>query len=184
LIYGTYTIPANYKQGDKLPAALNLDWRGIGKSTSKGNLLDLPIMVFAQAVRDVEYAYKFLRSVKGVDPERIGILGGAFGAKIALRAAKENPKLRAIALLSPVTKPLGLESDRQLIASIHQPLLLVTSDCFGEATTEIAVFIVRDKRHRVLTYRGGFLGYALFSIDQELEQNIAYWFREQLHDTR
>lgn len=162
-------------------AVLNLDWRGIGKSVNKGTLIDLPGDVFARALSDVQEAHEFLTTLKGVDPERIGILGGAVGAKLAMAVSKDV-KVKAIALLSPITKPQELANDRETIVLINRPILLVTSDGLGEATKEVAEFVARDKRHTVKTYPGGLLGYALFSVDNELEPAIAQWFKAQLGD--
>jgi dienelactone hydrolase len=161
-------------------AVLNLDWRGIGKSINKGTLIEQTASIFTEALIDVEAGYKFLSSQKGVDPERIGILGGAVGGKLAMTMTKRNPKVKAIALLSPITKPEELANDRETIAAIAQPILLVTSDGLGESTKKLAGFVAKGNRNTVMTYSGGLLGYALFSLDDKLERAIAEWFKLQL----
>lgn len=161
-------------------AVLNLDWRGIGQSTNKGTLIEQSASIFTEALIDVETGYKFLSSQKGVNPDRIGILGGAVGGKLAMTMTKRNPKVKTIALLSPITKPEELANDRETIASIAKPILLVTSDGLGESTKKLAEFVAKDKRNTVLTYPGGLLGYALFSLDQKLERAIAEWFKLHL----
>lgn len=160
-------------------AVLNLDWRGIGESINKGTLLNLPADVFSQALADVREAYRFLASQKAVDPRRIGILGGAVGAKLALAGSKDLD-VKAIALLSPITKPHELARDRERIAATKRPILLVTSEGLGEATRNLAEFIAAEKRNTVKTYQGGLLGYALFTVDRDLERTIAQWFKLQL----
>ncbi|HKZ02736.1 MAG TPA: hypothetical protein VJ180_10870 [Pyrinomonadaceae bacterium] len=161
-------------------AVLNLDWRGIGKSINKGTLIEQTPSIFTDALIDVEAGYKFLSSQKGVDPERIGILGGAVGGKLGMTMTKKNSKVKALALLSPITKPEELANDRETIASIAQPILLVTSDGLGESTKKLAEFVAKGKRNTVMTYSGGLLGYALFSLDNKLERAIAEWLKLHL----
>jgi dienelactone hydrolase len=164
-------------------AVLNIDWRGIGKSIDKGNLLDLPGDVFAQALNDLHEGYRFLSSLDGIDRQRIGILGGAVGAKLAIAGSKDL-NVRTLALLSPITRPNELASDRQRIAAINCPILLVTSDGLGESTRELAQFVARNQRNAVRSYPGGLLGYALFNSDERLEQTITDWFKLQLQDSQ
>jgi hypothetical protein len=161
-------------------AVLNLDWRSIGKSTNKGTLIEQSPSIFNEALLDVEAGYNFLRSQKEVDPKRIGILGGAVGGKLAMSMPKKHPSIKAIALLSPITKPEELASDRETIAAIKQPILLVTSDGLGEPTRKLAGFVGRNTRNTLMTYPGGFLSYSLFSLDRQLEQTIADWFKLHL----
>jgi len=164
-------------------AVLNIDWRGIGKSVDKGNLLDLPGDVFAQALNDLHEGHRFLSSLEGIDRQRIGILGGAVGAKLAIAGSKDL-NIKTLALLSPITRPNELASDRQRIASINCPILLVTSDGLGDSTKEIAQFVARNQRNAVRSYPGGLLGYALFNLDQRLEQTITDWFKLQLQGSQ
>lgn len=163
-------------------AVLNIDWRGIGKSIEKGTLLDLPGDVFAQALKDLQEGHRFLSSVEGVDRQRIGILGGAVGAKLAMAASMDlNP--RTLALISPITRPAELATDRQRVESMNCPILLITSDGLGDSTRELALIVARNKRNVVRSYSGGLLGYALFNVDQTLEQAITDWFKLQLQSS-
>lgn len=165
--------------GERL-AVLNLEWRGIGKSIGQGNYVDMTLTELLEAPRDVHEGYKFLASQKGVDPERIGVLGTALAAKLALHAAKENAKLKALVMLTPVTWPWEQENDYQTITSIDRPVLLVTGDGFGELTKKFADLVAKDERNRVMTYPGGIFGYLLFHVDRDLEPTIAQWFKQQL----
>lgn len=161
-------------------AVLNLEWRGIGKSIGKGNYIDMTLSELMGAPNDVQEAYRFLASQKGVDPERIAVLGAAFSAKLAMYAAKENPKLKAVAMLTPVTWPWEQENDYKIIASLDRPLFLVTGDGFGEMTKKFAELVAKDERNTVLTYPGGIFGYLLFRVDRSLEATIVEWFKQQL----
>jgi len=162
-------------------ALLNLEWRGVGRSTEKGNFVDLPVSELKGAIGDVQEGYKFLSSQKEVDPERIGILGSTFSAKLAMYGAMTIPKIKAVAMLTAFVWPWDQENDFKSISVIGRPVMLVTGDGFGELTRKFADTVAKDKRNRVVTYTGGIFGYALFGIDKTLEPSIAGWFKEQLN---
>lgn len=210
-LYGNLRLPDGIKDGESVPgvillptvltdrysyqnlervlvsnniAVLDLEWRGVGKSVGKGNYIDLPFSEIVRAVRDVQEGYKFLAAQKGVDPERIGVLGAAFAAKLALYAAKENPKLKAIAMLSAFVWPWEEATDTQTLPTINRPMLLVTGDGMGDLTKKFSQLIANDKRNRVITYPGAIAAYLLFEVDRELEPTIAQWFKEQLSNGR
>jgi dienelactone hydrolase len=161
-------------------AVLNLEWRGIGKSIGKGNYVDMTLAELLEAPKDVHDGYEFLASQPGVDPERIGVLGTALAAKLALHAIKQNEKLKALVMLTPVQWPWERESDTKTVTSLDRPVLLVTGDGFGELTKEFADLIANDKRNRVITYPGAIFGYLLLRHDKDLEPTITQWLREQL----
>jgi dienelactone hydrolase len=165
-------------------AVLDLEWRGIGKSVGKGNYIDMTLSELIEAPKDVQTAYRFLSSQKGVDAERIGVLGAAFSAKLAFYAAKESPELKAVAMLTPIVWPWEKDNDYAAIATINRPVLLVTGDGFGDLTKKFAELTANDKRNRVITYPGGIFGYVLFRDHRDLEPTIARWFKEQLSRVR
>jgi len=162
-------------------ALLNLEWRGVGRSTEKGNFVDLPVSELKGAIGDVQEGYKFLCSQREVDPERIGILGATFSAKLAMYGAMTLPKIKAVAMLTAFVWPWDQENDFKSISVIGRPVMLVTGDGFGELTRKFADTLAKDKRNKVVTYSGGIFGYALFGIDKTLEPSIASWFKEQLN---
>lgn len=159
-------------------AVINLDWRGIGKSTNKGALINLSLDDMDRAIIDVRAALAYFASVEGVDPNRIAVLGSAFGAKLAMQAAADAG-LKAVVLLTPVTKPRELDGDLKAIRAIKRPVMLITGDGFGEATKSVAAAAAQSPKNTVVTYRGGILGYELFNVDPKLEWNIAQWFKRQ-----
>jgi cephalosporin-C deacetylase-like acetyl esterase len=161
-------------------AVLNIDWRGIGKSIGKGNYVDMTLSELLEAPQDVHLAAEYLVSQAGVDPERIGVLGTALAAKLALHAVKQNDKLKALVMLTPVTWPWERENDSRTITSLNRPVLLVTGDGFGELTKEFADLVAKDERNKVITYPGGIFGYLLLRNDKDLEPTITQWLREQL----
>jgi dienelactone hydrolase len=206
-LYATLRLPGNVKDGATVPgvvllptalvdrdsyinlervlvrhgiAVLDLEWRGIGKSIDKGNYVDMTLPELLQAPKDVQVGYKFLASQKGVDPERIGVLGTALAAKLAMHAAKENPKFKAVAMLTPVVWPWEEKNDYETIEALDAPVLFVTGDGFGEPTKKLAAHLGQNKRNQVITYPGGIFGYLLGRIDSDFETTVARWFSNQL----
>jgi len=165
-------------------AVLDLEWRGIGKSIDKGNYVDMTLPQLLQAPKDVELGYKFLASQDGVDPERIGVLGTALAAKLAMHAAKENPKFKAVAMLTPVTWPWEEKNDYETIEALDAPVLFVTGDGFGELTKKFAAYVGQNKRNQVMVYPGGVFGYLLGRVDPNFETTVAEWFSNQLSGER
>jgi len=161
-------------------AVLDLEWRGIGKSVDKGNYVDMTLPELLQAPKDVQLGYEFLASQKGVDPERIGVLGTALAAKIAMHAAKENPKFKAVAMLTPVTWPWEEKNDYETIDALEAPVFFVTGDGFGELTKKFAAYVGQNKRNHLVTYPGAIFGYLLGRVDPDFDATVARWFSNQL----
>jgi alpha/beta superfamily hydrolase len=77
-------------------AVLRFNFRGVGRSQGE----------FSDGLgeqEDLRSALAFLSSQAGVDPDRIGLAGYSFGAKIALSVALLDQRLAALALVSPFT---------------------------------------------------------------------------------
>ena len=210
-LYATLRLPDKARDGSKVPgvvllptalvdrdsyvnlervfvrhgiAVLDLEWRGIGKSIDKGNYVDMTLPQLLQAPKDVELGYKFLASQEGVDAERIGVLGTALADKLAMHAAKENPKFKAVAMLTPVTWPWEEKNDYETMEALDAPVLFVTGDGFGELTKKFAAYIGQNKRNQVLVYPGGVFGYLLNRIDPNFDTTVAEWFSNQLSGER
>jgi dienelactone hydrolase len=87
-------------------AVLHLEMRGRG--ASRGAALESAEtrtlyreVDRARIERDVRGGLKFLAAQEGIDPNRLGLMGEAFGGKASLLAAAGDPRVKAIALLSP-----------------------------------------------------------------------------------
>ena len=131
-------------------AVLDLEWRGIGKSIGKGNYVDMTLSELLEAPLDVHEGYKFLSAQEGVDPQRIGVLGTALAAKLAMHAAKQSADLKALVMLTPVTWPWEEKSDHETITTMGRPVLLVTGDGFGELTKKFAEVVASEKENKIL----------------------------------
>ncbi len=84
---------------------LAIDGRGFGESTKTSDGKSVAVSRSDEAVKgmnaDVAAAFEYLSKQKNVDPARIGIVGASYGSSLALIYAADNPKVKAVALLSP-----------------------------------------------------------------------------------
>lgn len=106
---------------------LSVDGRGFGESvkiadgkTIAPGRTDADVKAM---LGDVGAAFDFLSKQKNVDPSRVGIVGASYGSSLAIIYAADNPKVKAVALLSPglnyfgnmATEPaVGKYGDRDL----------------------------------------------------------------------
>jgi alpha/beta superfamily hydrolase len=98
--------------------SLRFNFRGVGRSEGD----------YAEGIgeqEDVVAALDHLRSSEGVDPDRIGLAGYSFGARVALPVALENGVVRAVALVSPF---LTDEDWERMGGSVMPKLFLCGSD--------------------------------------------------------
>lgn len=84
---------------------LAIDGRGFGDSVKTTDGKTIEAQRTAEGVKamkaDVANAFDFLAKQKNVDANRMGIVGASYGSSLALIYAAENPKVKAVALLSP-----------------------------------------------------------------------------------
>jgi pimeloyl-ACP methyl ester carboxylesterase len=74
-------------------ASLAIDLRGHGETGGVENWLLAP--------QDVEVALTWLGAKQDVDADRLGVIGASIGANLALLLGSTNPRIDALALLSP-----------------------------------------------------------------------------------
>lgn len=87
-------------------ASLRFDFRGSGDS--EGEFSDMRINgLFADAFTAIDY----IRSVPGVDPSRIAVVGFSLGGLIASQVLAKEQDLRGVVLWSPVATPGELLDD-------------------------------------------------------------------------
>lgn len=77
-------------------ACLRFDCRGMGESDK-----EFGEATYESFATDLYSALDYLRRLKGIDKERLGLIGHSMGANIALDVASRVPKLRGLCLLSP-----------------------------------------------------------------------------------
>jgi dipeptidyl aminopeptidase/acylaminoacyl peptidase len=203
-LYGTLRTPGAMSQGAPAPAVamlhssftdrhifdhlaelmvqrglvvLNFDTRGRGKSTGKGELLDLPPDERNKTYLDAKAAVNFLMSQPGIN--RVGLVGPDRGATYALAAAIGDSRVAALVLMTTLINA----KDREEIAKLDIPIFYLASQELEKATSSSmsqAYAVTKHRGGRLLVYEGGALGYDLFERDETLEPTLAQWMKEQL----
>lgn len=203
-LYGTLRTPENLSEGTPVPGVilihssftdrhiydhlaetmvkrglivLNFDSRGRGKSIGKGELLDLPPDERNKTYIDAKSAVSFLSSQAGAG--RIGLLGADRGATYALRAAIDDPRVGALALMTTL---IG-DKEREDISRLEIPVFYLASEQIEVATGGSMAKAYAATKHRgshLLSIRGGLLGYEIFDTDESLKPALAQWMKEQL----
>jgi hypothetical protein len=84
-------------------AALRFDCRGSGES--EGEFVDMTV---SGEIADARAALGFLAARPEVDPERLGVLGLSLGGAVAACLAGSDPRVKALALWTPVAYLMGL----------------------------------------------------------------------------
>src|SRR3984885_4274073 len=108
-------------------AVLNLDWRGRGQSVGRGTLFTLPDHERAETWRDGVAALSALAGRPEVDAERLGILGAAQGAEIAVKAAQRDHRVRAVVILTGY-EPADVGEESFLTGGSTELLFVTSAD--------------------------------------------------------
>ena len=112
---------------------LAIDGRGFGDSTKKPDGNTVMAERSNEAVKamlgDVGAAFDFLAKQKNVDPDHIGIIGASYGSSLALIYAADNPKVAAVALLSPGLDYFGnMQTEPAIRKYGDRPLFMVAAE--------------------------------------------------------
>lgn len=161
-------------------AVLNIDWRGRGKSINNGRYFELSKEERANGKLDAKAAIDFLSEESGVDRDRIGLVGVVHGAEHAVRGSLNDPRVKAIALLTgymPVS-----DEERAFITSGKVHVMYVTCEGHRQVTNIMRKLYEEtpDKLTRLIVYDGGAIGYQLFELDDKLEPALGDWLKEGL----
>lgn len=111
---------------------LAFDYRGFGASEGERGRL-----VPQDQVEDTRAAVNFLETVDWVDRDRIGMIGWALGGGVALEAAVDDPRVRALAVINAVS------NGERLLRHLHD------EDSWRHLLEQVAA----DRRQRVRSGR-------------------------------
>jgi dienelactone hydrolase len=159
---------------------LTIDYRGFGESGgSKSTDPDTRAAERQKWPADVDAAYAYLTSQKGVDQSRIAVGGASCGVTQSSDLAARHHEIRALMLLS------GMASDaaRAYIASnASLPVFGAASEGDTNAAKGIreAVAASKDPKSTVKIYPGTEHGVPMFSKNPDLEPMIVAWIKAQL----
>lgn len=161
-------------------AVLNLDWRGRGRSRTKGDYFALSPEEQAQPGRDAAAAFDFLAGLPEVDGARLGAVGTAHGSEWAVSGAVGDSRVKALVLLTGYR--LGGGEQRDFLTSGDVEVLYVTGEAhrvIAEPMLELAA-ASPGRATRVVEYPGGAIGYQLFELHPGLEPTVVSWLAEVL----
>jgi predicted alpha/beta hydrolase len=155
-------------------AVLNFDFRGRGKSRSKGSYFDLPQQERDNGYLDVRAALDFLGSTKGVDNKRLVVVATSIGVRYGLKAALMDERVKAFVMLGGLPQRAEVEKSRF-------PILFVSSSGIPQISSAFKEFynLTKDRGSYFLEFEVGGVGYHIFELDESLEPLIVKWLKPQ-----
>lgn len=153
-------------------AVLNFDFRGRGESQAKGNYFKLSMEERDKAYLDAKAALDFLGSQKGVNPERLAVLGSSIGTKYGLKAAVSDPRVKAFVMMGGMPDPPDVQKSTM-------PILYVSSTGLPPIAKAFQGFYKQTQNHgsTLFEYDVGSVGYQIFDLDENLQTIIVKWLR-------
>ena len=123
-------------------AVLSIDGRGFGESTKTADGKTIsPGRTDADVkamLGDVGAAFDFLATQKNVDSTKIAIVGASYGSSLALIYAAENPRVSAVALLSPGLNYFGnMPTEPALKKFGKRPFYIAAADDDNESAEAV-----------------------------------------------
>ena len=166
---------------------LAIDGRGFGESTKTSDGKNVAVSRSDEAVKgmnaDVAAAFEYLSRQKNVDPARIGIVGASYGSSLALIYGAKNPRVKAVALLSPGLDYFGNMPTEPAVKSYgDRPLLLVAADDDAESADSVKKLKAagNNDKYEVKIYDKGGHGTGLFKAKVGLEDLLEQFLIKSL----
>jgi pimeloyl-ACP methyl ester carboxylesterase len=171
-------------------ALLALDFRGHGESRQgppgtdgKPTTLDwesFGAQEWAGTVEDVRAGLDALRRRRGVDPERIGIMGASIGANAAVRAAAQDVGVRGLVLLSPGLDYRGVTTMDAVGALAARPVLIAAAQQDTYSFTSSQQLVEHLPQAEFATLPGDAHGTNMFVTNPELGQKVAAYLQRTI----
>ena len=157
-------------------AVINFDFRGRGKSRSKGSYFDLSKQEQDKGYLDVKAALDFLASQTEVDASRLAIVSTSVGIRYGLKAANMDSRVKSFVMLGGLPERSEVEKGRF-------PILFVSCLGIPQIANAFREFhqITKDRGSHLLEFEGGGVGYHLFKLDDTLQPLIVRWLKPQFN---
>ena len=168
------------------------DWQAVAQRFADANItalaIDLPNGYFpgdpqeaAGWARDVAAAVAYLGSLPDVRPGAIGVAGSSLGASLAAMAAGSNPRIRAVALISPSLDYRGLRIEGAMRQLGDRPALFVASlqDPYAARSVKELSAIGSGLRETKWSETAAH-GSVLLSREPDLVRFLVEWFQRTL----
>ena len=164
---------------------LAIDGRGFGESTKTMDGKTVEAQRTAEGVKgmeaDVSNAFDFLAKQKNVDAARIGIVGASYGSSLALIYAARNPKVKAVALLSPGINYFdNLPTEPAIKSYGMRPILLVAAEDDKESAEAVRKLNEADAKSEMKVYEKGGHGTAIFEANVGLQDLLEQFLMKSL----
>ena len=166
---------------------LAIDGRGFGESTKTSDGRTVAVSRSDEAVKgmnaDVAAAFEFLAKQKNVDAARVGIVGASYGSSLAMIYGADNPKVKAVALLSPGVNYFGNMPTESAVKKYgNRALLLVAANDDAESADSVKKLKASDgnNKYEVKIYDKGGHGTGLFKARIGLEDLLEQFLKKSL----
>lgn len=168
--------------------SLAIDMRGHGDSKldPKGNddskrVLARDAKLFNRMHQDAEAAVRYLLD-KGIDPQRIGLIGASVGCSVAIHTVSENKvPVGAVVVMTPGKEYLGVPTMRHIKDWRGQPLFILTSKEEEERGAKAIYNQLKGKGAELRVFdEEDVHGTNMFGEVEGVEKMIAAWMAEKL----
>lgn len=166
---------------------LAIDGRGFGESVKTADGTAIAPEKTSEAVEgmksDVKAAFEYLARQDNVDKNQMGIIGASYGSSLAVMFAADEPKVKAIALLSPGLNYFGnLPTDPAVRKYGNRPILLVAAEDDKESAGAVTKLkeAGNSTAHEVKVYKQGGHGTDIFAAKAGLEDLLIEFFTKNL----
>jgi dienelactone hydrolase len=163
-------------------ASLRVDLRGHGESINRGKFVPFQensIEVLTNTDQDIWAVIRYVKSIKGIDKERIGLVGASYSGEEMAIAARKNGYAKAYAVLSP-----GSFSEESVAAidSSGAAWLFIKSAEERARTLKDFFSLVRQKSKTAQTVEVAGDRHATDILDSsaEMAEMLAVWFKYHL----
>jgi dienelactone hydrolase len=160
-------------------SVLAIDLRGHGQTLDpQGRGLPLDSLTDADyqaMLNDVAAAHDFLDAQKGVDGDRVGIIGASIGANLGLLYAGADRRIRTVVALSPGLNYKSLQPLMAMAGLDRRPLFLICSkgdQVSYDACQALQQAAVKDAPVSLRAYDGKAHGTDLFNSVDGLDSTI------------
>ncbi len=169
-------------------ASLRVDLRGHGESINKGKFIPYNQESVEATIKpsheDVTAIHGYLKTMRGIDPKRIGFVGASYSGEMMAIAARKSGYGRAYVALSP-----GSFSDEsmEVIDGSGIPWLFVRSADEKVADLMKEVFTAlreKSRKAEIIEVAGTEHGSRILDVQPDMTEMIAVWFKHNLGGLR
>ena len=162
-------------------AVLSIDWRGRGKSLTKGKYSELTQEERERGYLDAKGAINYLSSQPFMNPNRLAVLGTDRGALHALNVVLNDGRVKALVILTVIFTP----SQKESIRTLDIPVLYIASQGIENVARDLtdAYHLSKNVGSELAMFPGSALGYQLLEANETVQAKIVEWLNAQMRQT-